>query len=60
VYLGRSRKYVVNAAGTQVTVIQQIGSSSERVFSIGDAVEVHWRIQDANAVLDDVSQASQI
>ncbi len=55
VYLGRSRKYVINAAGTQVTIVQQIGSASERVLSIGDTVEVHWRIQDATAVLDTVS-----
>jgi putative spermidine/putrescine transport system ATP-binding protein len=52
VYLGRSRKYVVAAAGTAVTVIQQIGGTAERTFSLGDAVEVHWRIQDASAVLD--------
>jgi putative spermidine/putrescine transport system ATP-binding protein len=52
IYLGRSRKYVINAAGTQVTIAQQIGSGPERVFSIGDAVEVHWRSQDASAVLD--------
>jgi putative spermidine/putrescine transport system ATP-binding protein len=52
VYLGRSRKYVVAAAGTTVTVVQQIGSAAERVFSLGDPVEVHWRVQDATAVLD--------
>jgi putative spermidine/putrescine transport system ATP-binding protein len=55
VYLGRSRKYVVSAAGTQVTVVQQIGSGRERLFSIGDAVEVHWQIQDATAVLETIS-----
>jgi len=52
VYLGRSRKYVVAAAGTAVTVVQQIGSATERTFSLGDAVEVHWRVQDASVVLD--------
>jgi putative spermidine/putrescine transport system ATP-binding protein len=52
VYLGRSRKYVVAAAGTAVTVVQQIGSASEPLFSLGDPVEVHWLIQDATAVLD--------
>jgi putative spermidine/putrescine transport system ATP-binding protein len=55
VYLGRSRKYVVSAAGTQVTVVQQIGSGRERLFSIGDAVEVHWQFQDATAVLETIS-----
>jgi putative spermidine/putrescine transport system ATP-binding protein len=52
VYLGRSRKYVVSAAGTDVTVVQQIGSGPDPVFSIGDSVEVHWRVEDATAVSD--------
>ena len=50
VYLGRSRKYVVNAGGTDVTVVQQIGSRPEPLFAIGDAVAVHWRVEDATAV----------
>jgi putative spermidine/putrescine transport system ATP-binding protein len=53
IYLGQSMKYVVNALGTQVRVVQQMSSSeAQRVFSLGDAVEVRWRIQDATAVLD--------
>jgi putative spermidine/putrescine transport system ATP-binding protein len=55
VYLGRSRKYVVSAGGTDVTVVQQIGSVPEPVFSIGDSVEVHWRVEDATAVPDAAS-----
>jgi putative spermidine/putrescine transport system ATP-binding protein len=55
VYLGRSRKYVVSAAGTDVTVVQQIGSGLEPVFSIGDSVEVHWQVEDATAVSDAAS-----
>jgi putative spermidine/putrescine transport system ATP-binding protein len=55
VYLGRSRKYVVSAAGTDVTVVQQICSGPEPVFSIGDSVEVHWRVEDATAVPDAAS-----
>jgi putative spermidine/putrescine transport system ATP-binding protein len=52
VYLGRSRKYVVAAGGTDVTVVQQIGSRPDTLFNIGDAVAVHWRIEDATAVSD--------
>jgi putative spermidine/putrescine transport system ATP-binding protein len=55
VYLGRSRKYVVRAAGTDVTVVQQIGSWPEPRLSIGDPVEVHWRVEDATAVSDAAS-----
>jgi putative spermidine/putrescine transport system ATP-binding protein len=50
VYLGRSRKYVVRAGGTEVIVTQQIASSLDAGFSIGDAVAVHWRVEDATAV----------
>jgi hypothetical protein len=35
-----------------VTVVQQIGSASEPLFSLGDPVEVYWLIRDATAVLD--------
>jgi putative spermidine/putrescine transport system ATP-binding protein len=52
VYLGRSRKYVVHAGGTDVTVVQQIGSRLDSSFAIGDAVAVHWKIEDAAAVKD--------
>jgi hypothetical protein len=31
-------------------VTQQIASSLDAGFSIGDAVAVHWRVEDATAV----------
>jgi putative spermidine/putrescine transport system ATP-binding protein len=52
VYLGRSRKYVVNAGGTDMTVVQQISSRLDSTFAIGDPVTVHWKVEDANAVRD--------
>jgi ABC-type Fe3+/spermidine/putrescine transport system ATPase subunit len=52
IYLGRSRKYVVRAAGTDVMVVQQIKSSADPVFDIGAAVAVHWKAEDAIAVSD--------
>jgi putative spermidine/putrescine transport system ATP-binding protein len=55
VYLGRSRKYVVHAGGTDVTVVQQIGSRLDSTFAIGDTVAVHWKIEDATAVRDSTS-----
>ena len=52
VYLGRSRKYVVRAGDTDVTVVQQIGSRLDSNFAIGDTVAVDWKIEDATAVLE--------
>jgi putative spermidine/putrescine transport system ATP-binding protein len=52
IYLGRSRKYVVRAAGTQLSVIEQITSSGAAAFGIGDPVAVYWRAEDAIAVQD--------
>jgi putative spermidine/putrescine transport system ATP-binding protein len=55
IYLGRSRKYVIRAADTDVRVVQQIGSSLDAVFAIGETVAVHWKAEDAIAVLESVS-----
>jgi putative spermidine/putrescine transport system ATP-binding protein len=54
IYLGRSRKYVIRAAGTEVVAVQQILSSLDDIFEIGDAVGVHWKAEDAIAVSDAV------
>ena len=54
IYLGKSRKYVVRVAGTQVTALQQITSSGGASFNIGDAVVVHWNAVDAVTIADSV------
>jgi putative spermidine/putrescine transport system ATP-binding protein len=52
IYLGKSRKYVIRAADTQLTVVQQITTSGVAAFNIGDAVAVHWKAEDGVAVPD--------
>jgi hypothetical protein len=52
IYLGKSRKYVIRAADTQITTLQQITSSTEATFNIGAAVSVHWKATDAIAIAD--------
>jgi len=52
IYLGKSRKYVIRCGDTQLTVLQQITTSGDAAFNIGDAVAVHWKAEDAVAVSD--------
>jgi len=52
IYLGKSRKYVIRSGDMQLTVLQQITTSGEAAFNIGDAVAVHWNAEDAVAVRD--------
>jgi putative spermidine/putrescine transport system ATP-binding protein len=50
IYLGRSRKYVIDAGSLRITTVQQIESGGEAVFAPGDKVSVSWTADDATAV----------
>jgi len=50
IYLGRFRKYVVRAAGSDVYVIQQIVGGDDPVFQPGQAVCLSWQAEDAVAI----------
>jgi putative spermidine/putrescine transport system ATP-binding protein len=52
IYLGRFRKYVVRAAGSDVYVIQQIVGGDDPVFQPGQAVCLSWQAEDAVAISD--------
>jgi putative spermidine/putrescine transport system ATP-binding protein len=52
IYLGKSRKYVIRTGASQVTVLQQITSSADTTFNIGDAVAAQWKAEDATTVSD--------
>ena len=52
IYLGRFRKYVVRAHGTDLTVVQQIAGGEGPVFESGQTVSVVWNAADAVAVPD--------
>jgi putative spermidine/putrescine transport system ATP-binding protein len=52
IYLGKSRKYVIRAGAAQITALQQITSSGDATFNIGDAVAVHWKATDATTIAD--------
>jgi putative spermidine/putrescine transport system ATP-binding protein len=52
IYLGRFRKYIVRARGSELTVVQQIVGGQEPVFEPGQTVSVVWNAADAVAVPD--------
>jgi putative spermidine/putrescine transport system ATP-binding protein len=53
IYLGRSRKYVVEAGGLRMTAAQQIEGGNAIPFAPGDRVSVSWDADDATAVPED-------
>jgi putative spermidine/putrescine transport system ATP-binding protein len=50
IYLGRARKYVVDADGVRITAVQPIAGAGAPVFAPGDRVSVSWDADDAMAV----------